>query len=299
MLNLRKRSIYSRHKVLFIWAGIVVEVVILAALVVLAVVVFGSVYFRVVEHPKFCGSVCHNMNASYESFKRSAHSGVHCAKCHSREGFVDGFLKDTIYAAGKEVFIYMEGEEFYDMDEVHPKVYDEGCLRHGCHNVETLVEKKNLFMTDNIFGHSKHISASSEGHSGGPATAEAPSSSLVLNCTSCHSQSKEKHMVVDNRVCFLCHFDSEADASTMQECQSCHAIPVPVPEHEMADEEGIESCNDCHAIEAKDIKVLSEKCAECHEGEKEPLDANSAHKLHVSKQEARCMECHDPIEHGL
>ena len=297
MFNLRKRSIYSRHKVLFIWAGIVVEIVLLAALAVLAIVVFGSIYFRVVEHPKFCGSLCHNMKPSYESYKNSTHNGVHCAECHSREGFADGFLKDTIYAAGKEVFVYLEGEDFYDMDEVHPKVYDEGCLRPECHKVDTLIEKKNLFMEDNIFTHNNHLSAASiEAHTGGPTAAETSGSSLELNCTSCHSQSKDKHMAVDKRICFLCHFDSEADEAAMQNCTSCHAIPAPDHDEYMADEE-IESCNDCHGMEAGEITVSLEKCTECHKTEMKQVDAGEAHKQHVGKQEARCMECHEPIEH--
>ena len=297
MLNLRKRSIYAKHKVLFILAGIVVEVVLLVVLVVLAVVVFGSAYFRVVEDPKFCGSLCHNMKPSYESYKKSAHNGIRCAECHSRTGFADGFVEDTIIAAGREIFVYMEGENFYDMEEAHPKIYDESCLRHECHKVETLVERKNLFMDDNVFSHSSHLSAASaEAHTGGPLAAETSGSALQLNCTSCHSQSKEKHMVVDKRVCFLCHFNSEADGSTMQDCNSCHAIPAPDHDEYMADED-ITSCNDCHGMEAGDIAVPLEKCNECHKPGKESLEADSAHRTHVEKQEARCMDCHEPIEH--
>ena len=177
MLNLRKRSIYSKHRVLFIWAGIAVEIVLLAALAVLAIVVFGSVYLKATEHPKFCGSLCHNMSDSYESYKKSTHSGLYCAECHSREGFVDGFLKDTLYVAGKEVYVYMEGEQFYDMDEVRPKVRDEGCLRPECHKVKTLAEKKTLFVKGNIFSHDAHLSeASVQAHIGGPAAADSGSS---------------------------------------------------------------------------------------------------------------------------
>jgi hypothetical protein len=297
MLKLPKRSIYAKHKVLFIWAGIVVEVVLLAILAVLAIVVFGAVYFRVVEDPKFCGSLCHNMEASYASYENSSHKGILCAECHSEPG-VKGFVEGTLVAAAREVYIYMEGEDFYDMDDLHPKVSDESCLRHECHKVETLVEKKSLFMDDNVFAHSMHLSSalSAHAHSGGPAAAEKLSSSLELNCISCHSQSKEKHMAVDKRVCFLCHFDSKADASKMQDCSSCHAIPAPDHDEYMADED-ITSCNDCHGMEAGDIAVSSEKCVECHKVEMHSLDAASAHEKHVNTQEARCMECHEPIEH--
>ena len=297
MLNLRKRSIYSKHKVPFIWAGIVVQVMILAALVVLAVVVFGSVYLKATEHPKFCGSFCHNMNASYESYKKSPHSGIYCAECHTREGFVDGFLEDTLYAAGREVYVHMEGEQFYDMDDVRPKVYDEGCLRPECHKAGTLAEKKNLFAKGVVFDHSGHLSATSvQEHVGGPATAETPDSLPELNCVSCHSRSEEKHMDVDRRACILCHFRPEADESAMQDCRSCHLVSPPDHDEYMAD---VESCNDCHGMKAGEIAVSPEKCAQCHEAGRESLSAGKAHELHVDKQEARCMDCHEPIAHEL
>ena len=285
MLNLRKRSIYVKHRALFILAGIIVEVVILAALVVLAAIVFGSAYFRVVEHPKFCGSLCHNMEASYESYKKSAHGGIHCAECHSRTGFVDGFLKDTIYAAGKEVFVYLEGEAFYDMDELHPRIPNESCLRHECHKIESLIERKSLFKEDNIFQHSSHM----------------PDISPALNCSSCHSQSKEKHMAVDQRVCFLCHF-ADSSSEKMQECSSCHAVLALKHDDEpyrdyMGVEEDLPACNECHGFETQKIVAPSEKCDECHHAKMEPLDAASAHEKHIRSQKARCMECHEPIEH--
>ena len=296
MLNLPKRSIYAKHRPLFILAGIVVEVVLLAALAVLAIVVFGAIYFRATEDPKFCGSLCHNMGASYASYNESAHKGILCAECHSEPGFT-GFVEGTLVAAAKEVYIHMEGEDSYDMEHLHPKISDKACLRHECHKIGTLVEKKNLFMEDNVFSHSAHVSAAlDQSHSGGPVATEAPSSSLELNCTSCHSQSKERHMAVDKRVCFLCHFDSKADASKMQDCVSCHAIPAPDHYEYMADED-IESCNDCHGMEAAEITVSPEKCDKCHDAKKHSLDSDSAHKLHVESQEARCMECHEPIEH--
>jgi hypothetical protein len=301
MLNLPKRSIYARHRVLFIWAGIVVEVLLLAALAVLAIVVLGAIYYRVTEDPKFCGSLCHNMSASYESYKASEHSGVRCAECHSEPG-AKGVLKAVTVDAAREIYIYMEGEDFYDMGKLHPEIHDESCLRHECHRIERLVEQKTVFMDDNVFSHSMHLSpVLAEAHSGGPAAAETAGSSLVLNCISCHSQSKERHMAVDQQVCFLCHF-ADSSSENMQECSSCHAILALKHEHEpykeyMEIEEDFPSCNECHGIETEEIKVSSEKCDACHDTKKELLDSASAHKLHVEPQKARCMECHEPIEH--
>lgn len=297
MLSPRKRSIYVRHRPLFILGGIVGEVVILAALVVLAVIVFGSAYYRATEHPKFCGFACHNMRASYESYKNSAHSDLHCAKCHSKPGFA-GTLKGATVDAGREIYVYMSGEDAYDMDELHPEVQNASCLRHGCHKVERLSEAKSLFMDTNVFSHGAHIpAASAHGHSGGPATAEPASSSLTPNCINCHSQSKENHMAVDTRVCFLCHFGSSDDATNMQECSSCHAIPAPDHDEYMAEEDT--SCVDCHEMATGETAVSPEKCAECHETERDSLDSNAAHKFHVESQHARCVECHQVIEHQL
>jgi nitrate/TMAO reductase-like tetraheme cytochrome c subunit len=298
MLNLPKRSIYAKHRVLFIWAGIVVEVVLLVALAVLAIVVFGAIYYRVTEDPKFCGSLCHNMSASYDSYKSSSHSGVLCAECHSEPG-LKGTLKAVTVDAAREIYIYMEGEDFYDMDELHPEIHDESCLRHECHQIERLVEQKNLFMDDNVFIHGAHLSAvSAQTHGDSSTATEMSHAHLALNCTSCPSQSKERHLAVDKQVCFLCHFDSQTDASKMRNCNLCHAIPAPDHDEYMADED-IESCSDCHEMATEDITVPPEKCAECHEISKHPLDSASAHRLHVGPQEARCMECHEAIEHEL
>lgn len=252
MLNLPKRSIYSKHRVLFIWAGIVVEVVLLAALAVLAIVVFGAIYYRVTEDPKFCGSLCHNMSASYESYKSSAHSGVRCAECHSEPG-LKGTLKAVTVDAAREIYIYMEGEDFYDMDELHPKIQDESCLRHECHQAERLIEQKSVSMDGKVFSHRSHLSVlSSQAHDGDdPTVAEMLGTSPALNCTSCHSQSKKRHMVVNPQPCFICHLDSGSAA-------------VPL-----------------------------EKCAKCHEAVKKPLDSDLAHELHVGPQRARCMDCHE------
>ena len=297
MLSPRKKSIYVRHRSLFILGGIVVEIVLLAALVVLAVIVFGSVYYRITEHPKFCGSFCHNMSASYESYKSSAHGDLHCAKCHSKPGLA-GTLKGATVDAGREIYVYMSGEDAYDMDELHPEIHNESCMRHGCHKAERLTQKKSLYMDRNVFGHGAHISAASvQGHSGGPMTAEEPGPSLTPNCINCHSQSKEKHMAVDTRVCFLCHFGDSSDGPKMQECSLCHAIPAPDHDEYMAEEDV--SCADCHEMATGETTVSVEKCAECHETEHGSLDSDKAHKLHVEPQNARCMECHESIDHQL
>jgi len=297
MLGPQKRSIYSKHRPLFILAAIVAEVVILVVLVVLAVIVFGSAYYRATEHPKFCGYVCHNMKASYESYKSSAHSDLHCAKCHSTPGLA-GTLKGATVDAAREIYVYMSGEDAYDMDELHPEVRNESCLRHGCHKAERLAEQKSLFMDSNVFSHGAHLSAVPvQGHSGGPAAAEASNSSFAYNCINCHSQDKKKHMAVDTRVCFICHFGSSDGASDVQKCSSCHAIPAPDHDEYLADEDV--SCTDCHEMATGEITVSPEKCAECHEAQRESLDSDEAHKLHVEPQHARCMECHESIEHQL
>jgi hypothetical protein len=297
MLSPPKRSVYARHRSLFILGGVVVEVVLLAALVILAVVVFGSIYYRVTEHPRFCGSVCHNMSASYESYKSSGHGDLHCGKCHSEPG-IAGTLKGATVDAAREIYIYMSGEDAYDMNELHPEIHNESCMQHGCHKAERLTEEKSLLMDRNIFSHSAHISAASaQGHSGGPATAEGSGSLLTPNCINCHSQSKAKHMAVDTRMCFLCHFGTGSDEPGLHECSSCHVIPAPDHDEYMA--EADTACTDCHEMATGEITVSSERCAKCHEAKSKSLNSEEAHKLHVEPQNARCMECHDAIKHEL
>ena len=297
MLNFPKRSKYAKNKPLFILAGIVVEVVILAVLAVLAVVVFGSIYIRVVEDPKFCGSLCHEMEPTYNSYRNSSHNGILCSECHSEPG-TKGFFKGLIVDAASEVYISMSGEDFYDMDDLHPEISDASCLRHECHKIETLTAKKNLFVDDNIFSHRAHLSAVPSHADGGNAmTAEMLGTSPGLNCTSCHSQDKETHMSVDKQVCFICHFSSGARMTGAQECSSCHAIPASQHEAVMDDSS---SCKECHALVVAELTVKKEKCAHCHEAMEHSLDAVSAHEKHVEPQHARCTECHEPPEkeHG-
>jgi hypothetical protein len=293
MLNLPKRSKYAKHKPLYILAGIVIEVGILAVLVVLAILVFGSIYIRVVEDPKFCGSLCHEMKPSYTSYKNSSHTGILCSECHSEPG-TKGFFKGVIVDAANEIYIHMSGEEFYDMDELHPPISDASCLRHECHKVSNLAENKTLFKDDGIFSHRAHLSeAPAHADGGSPMTAEMMGTSPPLNCISCHSRSVERHMAVDEQTCFLCHFSSKSE----MDCSSCHAIPAAQHEAVMGD---ASSCNACHAIALAEVSVPSESCAHCHEVMGHTLDAESAHKLHVEPQHARCMECHQPLkeEHG-
>ena len=74
---------------------------------------------------------------------------------------------------------------------------------------------------------------------------------------------------------------------------------IPAPDHPeyLADEDV--SSADCHEMDTRKMAVPPEKCAECHEPERETLDSDQAHKLHVEPQNARCVECHESIEHQL
>jgi hypothetical protein len=305
MLKLRKQSIYTKHRVLFIWAVIAVEVLLLATVAGLAVLAFGPLYIKAVEHPMFCGNLCHEMKPSYESYTKSAHNSIGCSECHSKPG-VKGTFKGVVVDAAQEVYIHLSGEKFYNMDELNPEVSNSSCLREGCHKLENLVAKNTLFMDDSIFNHSVHLSIT-PGQTYGKimpvsSTMPTPGTSYALNCTSCHSKNKESHIEVDKSVCFLCHFGSNVKMSDRMKCNSCHIIPASQHENTMSDNS---TCQKCHATSKADIKVSKEKCTECHnetpekfKGEMQSLDSVKIHKIHVETQGAGCMECHQALDQG-
>jgi len=90
MLTPEKKGIFSKYRLLWIWGAIVAQGgvllitgLLLVIVAVLVLVIGGYVGFHVVESPGFCGAMCHSyMKYSHESWKKSAHYGVNCRKCH-------------------------------------------------------------------------------------------------------------------------------------------------------------------------------------------------------------------------
>ncbi len=295
MLEPEKKSVFEKHRPLWIWGGIVVFVALAILIVVLLIlpggIVGGYALYRGIESPGFCGLVCHNMRPAYESWKTSTHHGVRCQECHSEPGF-GGFIKGTIIAAIKESYQYVT--EDYGEEPMVLEIPDESCLREGCHKLRLLRgETKFKRVT---FDHHKHMEPMPQGKD--------------LGCTSCHSQMVVgDHMTVTESVCFICHFKHNIAHPTPSSCPSCHTYPIgPVEyigmtfrhEEEMA--EG-HQCEDCHQEIGKgEGGVKRERCLACHQDEsyfERHEDAEFMHEHHVAEHTVKCFLCHEEISHSI
>lgn len=292
MLKPPKQSVFVRHRALFIWAGIIVHVVLYICLAAIVAIVGISIFFKVTEEPKSCQAICHNMKPSYESWRASTHDGIICAKCHSKPG-LKGFLKGSIVAAAKESYLYISGE--YGKKPIVPEMYDESCLREECHENERLNEERYVFSTV-LFSHRNHLSQS-EGKN--------RNSFSPIKCVNCHFQSTEKHMEMESEVCFLCHFSTNAKIPATKECLSCHQLQLP--ETELVSHKEIMTeleCTDCHEMPQEKAAIDKQKCIQCHQVNLDKLmkKANSSdfmHRTHISESSPGCLECHEPIEHSM
>ena len=207
--------------------------------VLLAVAIMAEITSR----PEFCGSH-HYIEPYYDSWARSSHSEVECAKCHYPPGVKGYFVRK--WKAVAEVALYVTNT--YE-GEPHAEVSDEGCLRSGCHsteNVPGIVEYKTL-----TFSHRQHLPCGQHHLMGeledvGQMPVGMASSHMeppegheqflqhlprgrILRCASCHSQivqgDTDEHMTVTESTCFLCHFQTTASGEPIAGCPSCHLSP--------------------------------------------------------------------------
>jgi len=133
-------------------------------------------------------------------------------------------------------------------------------------------------------------------------------------CTTCH-QRPTGHFDVSKEACYLCHFKDSEFNENLFRCSLCHEIPAgPLqrqmmgvsPEegsitHQSLDEAGV-SCRSCHLEIVKGAgNVDKDQCLYCHVPDnrimKESDNPQLMHKEHVSTLNARCFDCHEPIEH--
>ena len=295
MLEPEKKSVFEKHRALWIWGGIVFFVGLAVLMVVLLIlpggIVGGYALYRGVESPSFCGVVCHNMKPAYQSWQSSTHHGVRCQECHSEPGF-GGFIKGTVIAAIRESYQYLTqdyGEEPMVLD-----IADENCLRESCHKLRLLKGETKFKRV--VFDHEKHMEPMPEGKE--------------LGCTSCHSQMVVgDHMTVTESVCFICHFKHNVAHPTPSSCPSCHTYPIGPVEyigmrfsHEEETAEG-HACEDCHhEIGTGEGGVKKERCQACHKDEsyfERHEDAQFMHEHHVAKHTVKCFLCHDEISHSI
>jgi nitrate/TMAO reductase-like tetraheme cytochrome c subunit len=137
---------------------------------------------------------------------------------------------------------------------------------------------------------------------------------VEVYCTTCH-QRQIRHFDVSKESCYLCHFKNIEFNEGLSRCSLCHEIPTgPLQQQKTGDRPGEEpithqsldeakvSCQSCHLEIVKGTgNVDRDKCLYCHapdvsimgEAENQAL----MHKEHVSTLQARCFDCHEPIEH--
>jgi len=182
-------------------------------------------------------------------------------------------------------------EEPYSTNKILP-ITGESC-KH-CHKEERLEGKESLFDSAS-FSHDHHLSFRELKEKAG----------LGVKCTLCHAKDKRVHVKEDTSLCFLCHLRSNGDLSLS--CLDCHTKPPKVVYEGMKyDHPDWDSqCSVCHPeMGSGEGKVVKELCVRCHDDhflkEHFPRSVTSArdmHETHVGEDKARCLECHEEIEH--
>ncbi len=137
---------------------------------------------------------------------------------------------------------------------------------------------------------------------------------VEVYCTTCH-QRQIRHFDVSKESCYLCHFKNNEFNEKLARCSLCHEIPTgPLLKqgngehseegritHQSLDEAKV-SCKGCHLEIVKGTgNVNKDKCLYCHKPENSIMEKAEnkelMHKEHVSTLNARCFDCHEPIEH--
>jgi hypothetical protein len=195
-----------------------------------------------------------------------------------------GFVKGEVYAPAKEGWLYTAGE--YGKKPMIVHLENSSCLREECHKKKRLLEEKFYYKTL-IFPHADHLDLKHGGKG--------------LNCSACHTGSKEKHIAVNYGVCTLCHFNSKYALTQNLSCESCHATrPELKGSAELFHREKVDlprrPCVDCHELKREETSVDASNCLKCHKGEVEHLDSEKAHSIHNA---VRCLECHTAIKHTV
>ena len=291
MLKPKKKGIFSKYRLLWIWGAIISNVAFIAAFLIVAILfvvcVGGFFAFKFVEQPGFCGNVCHApMNESYKEWKNDSHEGIECAHCHNDPGFM-GFVEGTIWGAIWESYLFVTGN--YGHHPILINMENHNCLRHGCHKEERLLEEESLFKGV-YFDHNSHL--------------ENIEHNKSLHCTSCHGGMIEgKHVAVSEDICYLCHMKKSSLGVKRLSCADCHGEVPRSEDFDHAEEAEGADCTDCHdGFGPHKSGILFGQCRICHAEEAEDFghDADPAelHQLHVRENIVQCFFCHDRVPHG-
>lgn len=267
----------------------------------------------------FC-TKCHIMKTAVDTWKKDKHKkgshskiekDVDCIECHYAPG--DNMNPKVKFRGLGQLFSYIATQE----KEVRKRavVNDSSCMTAKCHPKESFFEKKieykTKYQTDFKgalvpFTHKTHDEKTIEGQK--------------LRCSSCHiHHSAGKHFEVPKELCFLCHFRSAKADEDRAKCSVCHIISTnPLKAKKEGEEpgenkskpithQGLEkakiACGACHLeLVRGNVEIKHDACIECHHSPTPELmqtaaDKKKMHEEHVTKQTARCFNCHQTIEH--
>lgn len=280
----------------------------------------------------FCGS-CHILTypdivqKGYNNWKTSKHKEVGCVECHyppsqinkNKAGLTPVKQPKHVTKRNLEHFSFLKigGQTIHS----RAQIVDQSCLTSKCHGADwdTFAVKKIKFFDKVSFTHRPHLDT-------------FKLDGTRLNCVTCHQhESADKHFEVQLSSCMLCHFKNARFNEGRARCEICHTLtdePLPVGGDATVDHMTIKEaktpCGGCHydiiqaagdvKLEAyyennilKTVQVMGagvvkpENCRLCHdEADYEKLagDAVLMHKKHITPKEAKCMDCHRPINHA-
>lgn len=278
------------------------------------------------SQPDFCGLRCHTMRLPYETWKKDKHSQpdkvtgkiTRCVDCHYKPG-----EKPTPKAKFRglgQLFSYLATND----KEVRKRavVNDESCTTSQCHPREKFIDKKIKITYKTGVDYSDYKGVlkpfTHKGHEDKTKAIEGQK----LHCSSCHLHQSGKHFGVPKELCFTCHFRRAKDNEGRSKCSLCHEIPKKSLQKqkvgkEAEEETGVEKkpithqslekakvpCFACHfeLISGK-VELKKDSCIECHHNPTPELmskinNKKLMHDAHVTKQTAKCFDCHEPIQH--
>ncbi len=248
-------------------------------------IVVSAALIHFTEKPEFCNT-CHLMKPYHKAWTESAHKDVSCLKCHIEPGLkshikgkIDGLMQVLEYASGR-----------YSEKPV-ATVRDISCLQEGCHEKESLRNKKIMFKDKVEFHHKTHWQEHPE-----------LGKNISLRCATCHMWlTFDKHVAVDENTCFICHFKTVPVEMITEQCTKCHTGISETETHREYMAEGMH-CADCHdTIKTTDAPVLKQMCYFCH-ADQDKLnkidDRELLHQKHIPDNNADCISCHELIAHG-
>ncbi len=255
----------------------------LAGIAVLVAAVFQVAFYFVSARSEMCGT-CHIMDPYLEMWRASSHKDVACVECHFeyRWALSRVWVK---YALG----IYTT--------QPRAEVPDQRCL--ACHQHQDL-DTDEMFLKNIHFSHQGHLGEMRRGKR--------------LHCTSCHTGSsmagtnlaQREHVVLQEQVCFTCHFKGAEAGQAATGCLVCHGPPSTVVTHHGIEfdhgtylQRGVR-CETCHVeVTRGNANVPKERCWSCHVAHLEAYDDPAeVHHIHLQRRIIDCRRCHNTLEHG-